>query len=75
MLSKKITGNNQYFYFPVSLVLLANLPAYFAIWYATNDFFGPSEALLFYLGFGTTAFVFGIAWAWKNNVLKVKIAE
>src|SRR4030095_10779158 len=74
-MSKRIIGNKKFIYFPAALLLLANLPAYLSIWYGTNDFFGRSEALLFYLGFCTIALVFGLAWAWKNDALKVKIVE
>jgi hypothetical protein len=74
-LNKRIIGSKQFIYFPVALLLLANMPAYIAIWYGTNDFFGRSEALLFYLGFCTNALVFGLAWAWKNRALKVKKVE
>ena len=74
-LNKKITASKRFFYFPAALILIANLPAYFIIWKETNDLYGQGEAMLFYLGFCTIAFVFGISWAWKNNILKVKKAE
>jgi hypothetical protein len=74
-LNKKITATKRFFYFPIALILIANLPAYFIIWKETNDLYGQSEATLFYLGSCTIAFVFGISWAWQNNVLKAKKAE
>jgi hypothetical protein len=74
-LNKKITANKRFFYFPIALILVANLPGYFIIWKETNDLYGQGEAILFYLGFCTIAFVFGILWAWKNNILKFKKAK
>jgi hypothetical protein len=74
-LNRKINPDKRFFYFPAALILVANLPAYFIIWKETNDLYGQGEALLFYLGFCTIALVFGISWAWKNNILNVKKAE
>jgi len=71
-LNKKITANKRFFYFPVALLVIANLPAYFIIWKETNDLYGRNEALLFYLAFCATALVFGICWAWKSSILTVK---
>lgn len=64
---KRVSGKKQFTWFPVSLIVIANLPVYFIIWQKTNDLYGWNEAVLFYFAFITTAFVFGISWAWKNN--------
>ena len=70
IIGKKINGRKQFFYLPVILALLANLPAYFLIWKNMGDFYGSGEATLFFLGFLTSGFVFGLIWAWKNKMLK-----
>jgi hypothetical protein len=67
-LGKKVSDGKQFFWFPVALILLANLPVYFIIWLKTNDLYGRSEAILFFLAFVTTALVFGLSWAWKCNI-------
>jgi hypothetical protein len=69
-LKKKINAEKQKFYFPLTLIFLVNLPVYFIIWLNTNDLYGKSEAFLFYLGFFTTAIMFGVLWAWKIKAIK-----
>ena len=68
-LGNKITGIKQYVWFPVLLILIANLPVYFMIWLKTNDLYGKNEAFLFLYAFITTAFIFGISLAWKSNIM------
>lgn len=70
IIKKKVTGKKQFLAFPLTLVSLANLPVYFFIWFNTNNLYGRSEAVLFFLSFSTTAAVFGLSWAWKNNFQK-----
>ena len=60
-------AENQIFYFPALLVLLANLPVYSLIWLKTYDLYGKSEAILFYAGFLTIGIIFGTGWAWKRK--------
>lgn len=69
-LKRKTGGRWQFFYFPASLVLLANLPMYIIILLNTNNLYGPSEALLFTFCFATTGLVFGVCMARKNKALK-----
>lgn len=66
LLMKKIDNRNQFLFFPLILVVFANLPAYFLIWKNMGDLYGQSEAFFFVLSFITSALVFGILMAWKN---------
>lgn len=66
LLKKKIDNRNQFLFFPLILVVFANLPAYFLIWKNMGDLYGQSEAFFFVLSFITSALVFGILMAWKN---------
>ena len=69
-LSKKITGRKQFAWFPLILVLIANLPVYVIIGISINRYYGQGEALLFFLAFITIAAVFGLSSAFKNNFHK-----
>ena len=66
LLNRKIK-QNQILYFPLLLVLFANLPVYFLIWLKTYDLYGKSEAILFYTGFLTIGIIFGMGLAWQNK--------
>jgi len=66
--NNKITGSNQFIYFPIIFALPANLPVYFLIWKNMGALYGSSEATLFALGFLTSGLVFGLFWAWKNKM-------
>lgn len=68
-INKKIIGNKQFVYFPVIFSLVANLPAYFFIWKNTGVLYGKVEATLFFLGFLSSGFVFGLFGAWKNKMI------
>lgn len=68
-ISKRISGNKQFIYFPLIFSLLANLPVYFIIWKNVGDYYGKGEATLFTLGFLTSGFVFGLFRAWKNKMV------
>jgi len=68
VVSNKITGSNQFIYFPIIFALPANLPVYFLIWKNMGELYGSSEATLFALGFLTSGLVFGLFWAWKNKM-------
>jgi hypothetical protein len=67
---KLVNERNLFIYCPAILILLANIPVYFAIWLKEGDLYGKEEAKLFTLCFITTAAVFGCCMAWKNKMLK-----
>ena len=69
LLRKRIFITNLFIYYPITLICIANLPAYFLIWRYNGDLYGRSEAFLFTTSFITSAFVFGLCMAWKNKVL------
>jgi hypothetical protein len=66
---RKIIRTNQFIYFPVTLILVSNLPVYFLLWYNTGDLFGPGEAFLLALCFIITAVVYGLCAAWIYSLL------
>lgn len=74
LLRKRVPDAKRFFYFPAVLIVFANLPVYIIIVLKTNDLFGWNEAMLFFLGFLTTALVFGLSMAWKQQVLTNKIS-
>lgn len=69
-LMKIYPEKNQFVFFPVVLVITGNLPVYFFTWLKCPALYGRSEAMLFTLCFISTAVVFGLCMAWKNNLLK-----
>lgn len=69
LLKKKIDTRNQFLFFPLILVVFANLPAYFLIWKNMGDLYGQMDAFFFMLGSIVSGLTFGILMAWKNNRL------
>jgi hypothetical protein len=67
-LKKKISLKQQFIYFPVAVMLIANIPLYVITWMNTPVNCGTTEAILFTTGFATTAIVFGLAMAYRENV-------